>query len=247
MVPRDSIQYDLLNSSRADSANAALAARVRRGWLQRNSLVVGNPVMPRLGDGSGTEIALSPLPGAEVEAVAVSRLLETTPLIGEDASEGAVRRRIGAATTVHLATHGLAVNAREEAGRSFVALAPAGSDDGLLTVEEVLTAPDLELSASLVTLSACETGLGNISEAEGIIGLTRAFLVRGAATVLVSQWSVDDEAAQLLMRQFYQHLLNDADLPSKTESLRRAQNDVRNSPKFHAASNWAAFQLVGAW
>ena len=69
-----------------------------------------------------------------------------------------------------------------DAGRarnSFVALAPESSGDGILTVGEILAAPE-SLSADLVVLSACETGLGNQRQAEGTVGLQRAFLAKGA-------------------------------------------------------------------
>jgi CHAT domain-containing protein len=124
-------------------------------------------------------------------------------------------------------------------------LAPGSDEDGLLTVGEVLDdLPTLE--ADLVVLSACQTGLGNLSEAEGTVGLQRAFLAKGARSVLVSLWNVSDEATGLLMRQFYTHWLNDSDVPSKAEALRRAQEDVRRTAGFEHPRFWAAFQLVGA-
>jgi CHAT domain-containing protein len=118
--------------------------------------------------------------------------------------------------------------------------------DGLLTVGEVLDDPDLALDADLVVLSACQTGLGDLTQAEGTVGLARAFLARGARSVLVTLWSVTDEATELLMRRFYGHWLGDVDRPSKAEALRRAQGDVRRAPGFAHPRYWAAFQLVGA-
>jgi CHAT domain-containing protein len=75
--------------------------------------------------------------------------------------------------------------------------------------------------------------------------LQRAFLARGARSLLVSLWSVSDEATALLMERFYQHWLADRDQPAKPEALRRAQTDVRKTPGFEAARYWAPFQLVG--
>ena len=95
-------------------------------------------------------------------------------------------------------------------------------------------------------LSACQTGLGDLKQAEGTVGLQRAFLARGARSVLVSLWSVSDTATTLLMRAFYTHWLGDRNHPTKAEALRRAQADLRADPAFKDPLYWAAFQLVGA-
>src|SRR6185436_16544269 len=146
----------------------------------------------------------------------------------------------------HLATHGYAYESDARARESFVALAPGEGEDGLLTVGEILDDPRLRLSAELVVLSACQTGLGDLKQAEGTVGLQRAFLAKGARSVLVSLWSVSDQATELLMKGFYDHWLDDSDQPSKAESLRRAQEEVRARPEFREPKYWAAFQLVGA-
>jgi CHAT domain-containing protein len=85
-----------------------------------------------------------------------------------------------------------------------------------------------------------------LRRAEGIVGLQRAFLAKGARSVLVSLWSVDDAATRLLMERFYTHWLDDADHPSKADALRRAQTDLRRTAGYNDPRFWAAFQLVGA-
>src|SRR5262249_52769884 len=132
-----------------------------------------------------------------------------------------------------------------QARNSFVALAPDSANDGLLTVGEVLSDPGLKLSAELVVLSACQTGLGNLKQAEGTVGLQRAFMARGARSLLVSLWSVSDEATRILIDGFYAHWLNDKDGPDKAEALRRAQADLRARDGFGDARYWAPFMLVG--
>jgi CHAT domain-containing protein len=128
-----------------------------------------------------------------------------------------------------------------------VALAPDAVHDGLLTVGEILDDPRVRLTAAeLVVLSACQTGLGDLKQAEGTIGLQRAFLAKGARSVLVSLWNVSDEATRRLMTGFYRHWLGDADRPSKGEALRRAQAAVRKTPGMADPQFWAGFQLVGA-
>src|SRR5262249_33827076 len=157
-------------------------------------------------------------PGAETEAKSIAALLGTQPLIGAGASEAALRARDGKATIVHLATHGYAYGAKSRFRDSFIALAAGDRQDGLLTVGGVMDELPL-LSAELVVLSACQTGLGNLQQAEGTLGLQRAFLSRGVRGVLVSLWSVDDDATARLMRAFYTHWLQDADHPHKAVAL----------------------------
>jgi tetratricopeptide (TPR) repeat protein len=211
------------------------------------ALVVGDPApMPALPDAAGRLTPLDPLPAAQTEARRVAGLLGVRALVGRDATESLVRARLARAPVVHLATHGLAYGSDARARDSFVALAPDSVSDGLLTVDELLDDPALTLSADLVVLSACQTGLGNLTEAEGTVGLARAFLARGARSVVVSLWSVSDEAASLLMDRLYAHWLRDADRPGKAEALRRAQADMRRTRDFAHPRDWAAFQLVGA-
>jgi tetratricopeptide (TPR) repeat protein len=225
-------------------ARAAHSVRAPRPATWR-PLVVGNPTMPTTSSG-GDEFRLDPLSGAEAEARSVAAQLGAVALTGAKATESEVRARLPAAAVVHLATHGYAYAFEAGARRSFIALAPNAANDGFFTVGEMLDDPALTLSAELVVLSACQTGLGDLRQAEGTVGLQRAFLARGARSVLVSLWSVSDEATALLMKGFYTHWLTDADHPSKAESLRRAQAAVRARPEFRDPKYWAAFQLVGA-
>lgn len=119
-------------------------------------------------------------------------------------------------------------------------VADRDGEDGLLTVAEVLDEVS-QMRAELVVLAACETGLGNLTRAEGTIGLQRAFLSRGARGVLASLWSVQADATTLLMRSFYSYwLVGD----TRAEALRKAQVDVQR--RFGHPRYWAAFQLVGA-
>ncbi|MFN8648123.1 MAG: CHAT domain-containing tetratricopeptide repeat protein [Gemmatimonadales bacterium] len=218
------------------------AARARRF---RDALVVGDPRMPTLRGADGGALTLRPLPAAAVEGDSVARRVGVRALTGAAATETEVRRRMARAPLVHLATHGYAYAAAGRARNSFVALAADSMADGLLTVGEVLDDPSLRLGAELVVLSACQTGLGNLAQAEGTVGLQRAFLARGARRLLVSLWSVSDDATAILMQRFYAHWLDDRDQPTPAEALRRAQVDVRNTPGFEAPRYWAPFMVVG--
>jgi tetratricopeptide (TPR) repeat protein len=239
---RHAVRYapSLANLALSEQGGAAAPRPDRSG-----ALVIGNPPMPEVTGAEGRRVSLAPLPGAAREAAAVAGYFGATPLGATDATESTVRARLPRARLVHLATHAYAYSGAESARRSFVALAPGGGHDGLLTVAEVMDDPSLDLSAELVVLSACQTGLGNLREAEGSIGLQRAFLARGAKSLLVSLWSVSDAIAATVMESFYRSWLTDRDRPSKAEALRRAQEAVRRMPGWEHPRGWAAFQVVG--
>lgn len=209
------------------------------------ALIVGDPVMPSVGAAGGTEIQLPPLPGSRREGEWIGRWLGVAPLSGEEATETAVRARMADAPLIHLATHGFAYSSPDRSRESFIALASDRAADGRLTVAEVLEEVP-PLTADLVVLSACQTGLGEVKQAEGTVGLQRAFLARGARSVLVSLWSVSDTATEMLMQSFYRHWTTANVSTSKAEALRRAQQDVRRTAGFEHPKFWAAFQLVGA-
>lgn len=232
-------------------------------------LIVGNPAMPALPEQDGLAMTLRPLPGAEEECRAVSGLFsgsEGTLLIGEAADWASVTTQMPRHGIVHLATHGIAYAERPLS--SFVALgaideptvdkltayeSPVGwpqstfmrgfartqGQVGMLTAEQILYLP---LPADLVTLSACQTGLGQVS-GEGIIGLSRSFLVAGARAVLVSLWSVSDAATAELMTAFYQGYI---ELDHKAVALQRAMQELRKKQEYAHPRFWAPFVVVGA-
>jgi len=223
---------------------ARLASERRPAVRDGRALVAGNPAMPEVETLRGARGALGTLPAAEEESERVAGYLGVVPLIGAAATETAVRRRIGSASVVHLATHGFAYSGQPL--QSFVALATDTTNDGKFTVGEIVEDESIRFVADLVVLSACQTGLGSLKLAEGTIGLQRAILARGARTVLVSLWSVSDRATLALMDDFYRHWRGGTGRSTKAEALRRAQATVRAMPGFSHPRYWAGFQLVGA-
>jgi CHAT domain-containing protein len=127
---------------------------------------------------------------------------------------------------------GLALTIPETAG--------PGKENGLLQAWEIFEG--LRINADLVTLSACETGLGKEMGGEGLIGLTRAFQYAGARTVLSSLWSVSDESTAVLMKHFYTNLKQGK---PKAEALRLAQAEMMRSEKYSHPFYWAGFVLNG--
>ncbi|MEM8603948.1 MAG: CHAT domain-containing protein [Cyanobacteria bacterium P01_H01_bin.121] len=204
-------------------------------------LVVGNPLaMPSVQldqfsqNRSGQQ--LSPLPGAELEAAAIAERLGTKALLKEAATEAAVRSQLEQADIIHLATHGIWDDNWGLEGALALALG-TGIDDGLLTSREVAS---LKLRASLVVLSACDTGLGEIT-GDGVVGLSRAFLAAGADSVVASLWQVPDEPTELLMTNFYDALLIE---PNRAAALRQAMLTVQS--QYPNPMDWAAFVVIGA-
>ena len=194
--------------------------RRRTADLPARYVLVANPAgMPRMADGK----SLPRLSGADEEVRKIAQLLpsgDATILRGSNADETTVRKAIPSAKVIHFATHGI-VRADDALG-SFLALggtAESAAADGRLTVEEVY---GLDLHADLVVLSACRTGLGQIS-ADGVAGLARAFFYAGASSVVSTLWDVADEPASQLIADFYRSLANRTETWSKGEALRMAQ------------------------
>lgn len=226
---------------------------LRPGTVVRDALVVGDPTMPLDPADPMAASYLPQLPESRLEAAQVAARLGVSPLLGQAATETIVRSRLSQAPLIHLATHGLAYGGEVRVRDSYVALAPdssapRGGNDGLLTVGEILEDASISLRAELIVLSACQTGLGRLTEAEGTLGFQRALLGKGARSVLVSLWNVDETATRILIDRFYLHWLEgDRGAPmSKAEALRRAQTDLRAQPGFDSPFYWAGFQVVGA-
>lgn len=113
-----------------------------------------------------------------------------------------------------------------------------GKEDGILTAYEAL---NLNLANTyLVTLSACETGLGDNYLSEGVYGLKRSFQIAGSRYVLMSLWKVNDQATQELMVSFYKHLIDKQDIHA---AFKTAQQEIKAKYKHHYY--WAAFVLTG--
>jgi CHAT domain-containing protein len=145
---------------------------------------------------------------------------------------------------LHFATHGY-LNT-EHPGLSAMVLAQIGdqgyAEDGFLRASDIY---NMKLSADLVVLSACQTGLGKDVRGEGTMGLTRAFLYAGAPRVVVSLWSVNDLATAKLMAGFYRRMLRERLRPS--EALRQAQLEMRKQNRWSSPYYWAAFVQQGEW
>jgi CHAT domain-containing protein/tetratricopeptide (TPR) repeat protein len=250
---------------------AAVAALKEGGASRAAGLAASGPATRGIGGA-----ALPPLPSTQLEVDAVAEALKSAgwqvaPYTRERALEevldGVHRPRV-----LHVATHGFflpdapASAAKQKMGEAVSGIeepmlrsglffagadrarsgAPrtAGLDDGILTAYQ---AAQLDLSGTeLVVLSACETGLGEQKNGEGVFGLPRGLQEAGAEAVLMSMWSVPDQETQELMTLFYQKWLAGLD---KHEALRQAQLQERETVRGRYGKDlpyyWGAFVLIG--
>ena len=232
-------QYAISTTPSLQALSLAGQHRERVQGKTEMALVVGNPVLPRqLPEGVKS---LEPLPDAEAEARSIAARFGTQPLIGAEATETAIVQQLHQARIIHLATHGLALdppNPFDLSGR--IALAPSENDDGWLTAMELVELTrDNPLNAEMVVLSACDTGLGRVT-GDGILGLSRALIVSGVPTIVVSLWQVPDDSAQFLMEQFYEALETS---DNRAHALRKAM--LKTMAVHEGPADWAAFTLVG--
>ncbi|XP_056676904.1 tetratricopeptide repeat protein 28 [Monodelphis domestica] len=229
--------------------------------------VIGNPKLP---SAVMDRWLWGPIPSAEEEAYMVSELLGCQPLVGHVATKERVMSALTQAECVHFATHiswklsalVLTPNADSTPGGSRSSFgnpytipeslrmqddasdAESISDcpplqEFLLTAADIL---DLRLPGKLVVLGSYQESSSRVT-ADGVIGLTRAFLAAGAQCVLVSLWPVPVAASKMFIHAFYSSLLNGL---RASAALGEAMKGLQSSKQFCHPSNWAGFLLIGS-
>ena len=205
----------------------------------------------------------SKLPGSQLEVEQIDSLLKaynwkTSCFTGNYALEEEIKSA-GHPQIIHLATHGFfaeEINAENTNKNPMLrsGLMFCGSqnsleesydpmdriEDGILTGYEVSNL-DLD-STELVVLSACETGLGEILNGEGVYGLQRAFKIAGADNIIMSLWKVDDNATQIMMRKFYEFWLEGN---SRRKAFQMAQDHLRTNTEYEHPYYWGGFVYIG--
>jgi len=210
---------------------------------------------------------LALLPGTEKEvglsdSLFTSQQKDPAVFLSDAALEDSIKR-IKSPQALHIATHGFFLENEESSEqtdsyvenpllRSGLVLAGANSyistgsvdeagnfeEDGILTAYEAMNL-DLD-DTELVVLSACETGLGEIKNGEGVFGLQRAFQVAGADAIIMSMWTVDDNATQELMTNFYEEWLKTGNKHQSFITAQKRLKEQRSAPYY-----WGAFVMVG--
>jgi CHAT domain-containing protein len=216
---------------------------------------------------NSTGPAIDPLPGTGEEIREISSLLESkswssTVFENSSANEKSLKE-VKNINILHIATHGfflsdksnnddfysiennplmrsglLLTSAQNAFMGDHIKFSSGDDEDGVLTAYEVM---NMDLSGTqLVVLSACETGLGEVKNGEGVYGLQRAFIIAGAESLIISLWKVSDDATRDLMIRFYEIYLENHD---KFEALALAQKDMLE--KYKNPYYWGAFVISG--
>ncbi len=153
----------------------------------KTALIVGNPT--------------DDLPAAAKEAKTIARRFNTRPLLGRQATKAAVVKQMPQANLIHLAAHA-APNELDETYGGLIVFADPHQGFSNLTTPEI---SDMQLQAELVVLSGCSTGVSNIINSDGVVGLARSMMTAGVPSVLMSLWPVADAPTAELMQAFYRH------------------------------------------
>lgn len=204
--------------------------------LSQNALLVGNPDFAE-----HKKWILPPLPGAEAEILAIRQKIKAPDnqvLIGAAATKETILEKASGARILFLATHGVA-DAEAPLDGSGLFFTPSPTyPDGFWSAKEIQHS---KLQASLVVLSACQTGLGSAQDA-GVIGISRAFHLAGAENVVMSHWSVDDDATREFMEIFLEKIRTPLHF-FPGGHLRQAMLEYRVQNPDPLA--WAAFAVFG--
>ncbi|MCC5602673.1 CHAT domain-containing protein [Nostoc favosum] len=203
---------------------------------------------------------LDPLPGTKDEGEAILSLVnspgEKLSAFDFDANYNfATSKQLSQYRLLLFATHGIfdPVNpALSGIVLSLVDKQGKPQTRGFLRLNDIF---NLDLPAELIVLSACESGLGDDVQGEGLVGLTRGFMYAGAARVTVSLWNVNDQSTKELMIAFYKQILEQRKSPAAALNVAQRQmwqgkdfqgKDLKN-PAWKHPRYWAAFTLQGEW
>lgn len=187
---------------------------------------------------------LENLPETREEIVSAAHEIgdaHSVTLLGPRATETAFKAEpLADFRIIHLAVHAVSDPQYPERSALILGRDEHSQDDGLLQQREIKNLP---LGADLVTLSACDTGIGRLQGEEGVTSLVESFLFAGARAVVASLWSSDDSFTEALMARFYRHLAQEE---NKAEALRNAKIDLlKEYGSGTSPFYWAGFVMVG--
>ena len=203
--------------------------------LRQAALIVGDPTIdPKFKE---NPYKLNQMSRAKEASEAIAAILGTQAISGDNATKVAILDRMLNTRIVHLSAHGLLDDFQGFGIPGSIILAPSeNTDDGSLNAAEIL---QLKLDSELVVLSACSTGRGRIT-GDGVVGLSRCFILAGVPSIIVSLWNMGAIAAKLLMTEFYENLARG---DNRAAALRCAM--LTTKARFPSPIAWAAFTLIG--
>lgn len=179
------------------------------------------------------------LPGSKLEVDKISAFFPTTTFVGASATKRNFLEQIFSANLVHLATHGLLNN--EQSAYSAIAFSGDSGRVDLLYAHELY---GKQLDLHLLTLSACNSGLGKLHVGEGMMSLARSFSLAGCPSVVMSFWEIADQSAPFIFPEFYNYLGQGM---SKSLALKQAKLDYLQQSDANGAHPyyWAGIALIG--
>lgn len=197
------------------------------------------PAPALLGFGNPSTDKNVPLPGAEREVRQVARLFSRSEVfVQQDATKERFKVGAGRANIVHVAAHAELDDVDPLFSR--ILFAATATEPGLLEAREIYSL-DLQ-GVRLITLSACESGLGRVARGDEIIGFTRSLLSAGANSIVASLWPVADDSTDLLIGRLYRDLASGRDLMA---GMQQAQLEVQKNRRFAHPFFWAPFNVIG--
>jgi CHAT domain-containing protein len=265
-------EHELVNLPSASVLAVLRAEQMRRPLAPRSVAVFADPVFseddPRLRGVAKTRVAQSTdlhisqlrglddgdeqppitrLPFTRREANAIREIAPNDSFQALDflaSRASATDPALSGYQIIHFATHGFIDGDHPHLSGLILSLfnEQGQAEDGFLRLQDIY---NLRLNAQLVILSACQSGLGKLSKAEGLIGLTRGFMYAGASRVMSSLWRVDDAATAELMQRVYQGIFTEHLSPAA--ALRRAQLALWSDPHWTFPFYWAPFVISGEW
>ena len=181
------------------------------------------------------------LPESKNEVNAIHNLVKGEVSLGIDASESEFKSKAPNKALLHLATHGYVDHENPDFSRLYFNSNTDSEEDGLLYAYEIV---NMDLSADLVTLSACNTGSGQIQNGEGISSLGRAFAYANCPNQLISLWPANDKSTTQLMTYYYKNLIKGK---GKSDALTEAKREyLSNAPDLYKHPYyWAGFVYYG--
>jgi len=181
------------------------------------------------------------LPGAEAEVKQLAKVFPRNSVyMGAAATKTQFREVASRAPLLHVAAHAEADQVDPLYSR--ILLANENGKHSFLEAQEIL---GLSMQGNaLVTLSACESGLGRIEKGDEVLGFTRSFLSAGTSTLIASLWPVSDDATEILMSTLYAELAKGRDIQ---QAMQAGQLAVLKDPRMSHPFFWAPFNLIGNW
>ncbi|MCB0839688.1 MAG: CHAT domain-containing protein [Bacteroidetes bacterium] len=231
-----SILLEGRNTKNPENYFGGFAAEYNDSFVQNDSLSGDSLITMLVRDGQ------LPLPGAVKEVSEIASLMKGQAFIGKNAREWVFKEKAEDFHILHLAMHALTADQNPLFSRLVFTPANDSLEDNFLYAIELY---NMNLAAQMTVLSACNTGLGSIKEGEGVMSLSRAFAYAGVPGLIMSLWSVPDQASSQIMLDFYRGI---KEQKAKDKALREAKLNYLSQTKANELAHpfyWAGFVPVG--